>query len=1100
MLKIYKASAGSGKTFTLAREYITLILGEKRDDGIYRLARRGGSRHRHILAITFTNKATEEMKGRIIHELAVLAGREPGWTAPSPYLDYLRELFGCSAGQLMEAAASALDDILHDFNSFNVSTIDAFFQLVLRTFAREAEIDGNYEVELDDERVIALGVDEMLSSLNLRDGNTRDNMYLLRWLETYMTDKVAEGGSFNVFNRSSQLHANLIKFFKNISGETFVDNEKQIMDYLDDPQRLTDFDKHLASAIGAARRATADACSAAVEHIAACGCEGVLQKNTLGMLKAWIKGRRADGKDPGATPRNILDDPDKAYLKAGVSSPLRTAHLDTLIAEACRCVTEGYESTRFLEILRGNLFHLGLLKRLNECISSYRKENSTIMLSDTNAILRRIIGKDDTPFVYERLGQELEHFLIDEFQDTSPLQWENLLPLVETSMSRSKDCLVIGDEKQCIYRFRNSEPRLLMNLHSAFEGECDSRGTSPQENTNWRSSAEVVRFNNTLFMALASVTGNAELYKNVVQLVSPKHIRHQGYVKVRDFDALGKMSGDERRAAMLDAMTEELQSALDAGYKPKDVAVLVRTRKEGERVIEHLMRLQSEEGRFKNVRIVSDQSILVSSSGVVRLIISVLRFLTATDDVTSSRKKSRREIARLLNRYEFFRSRNLTASRSLIEALSSPEVIEEIASEAIAVNCLNLPTVVERIITRYVTPADRLSQNLFICAFQDLVNDFVKNGNGDIRSFLEWWDEKGYRTPVAGVADDLSLSVLTIHKAKGLEYKVVLLPFAGAKEVTVKEVKWFEMPEIPGIPSDIIPPFIPINCTSALEGTPFQQEFLKLQGDVLMDELNVFYVALTRAVDRLYVGLAVTRGTSVADYVRDAIAACTPDYVANLSAEVPVEKGSEYMPLATGSDGIMEIGTPTVAGVDKKADVTALTPSVAEEMPVYWSSDRDDLWDGTRVDDVSRYDFANARRRGIVIHDLMARIHSLDEVDTVITKMIREGEIPAHEIDEVRSTAHRLLSDDRAARWFEDTERVLIERPVMVDGEEHRPDRVVWTADGNIDIIDYKTGQENPSRYRRQVRRYMDRFAEMGYENVRGYLWYLDSGEIVEVL
>ncbi|MDE5785641.1 MAG: PD-(D/E)XK nuclease family protein, partial [Duncaniella sp.] len=589
-----------------------------------------------------------------------------------------------------------------------------------------------------------------------------------------------------------------------------------------------------------------------------------------------------------------------------------------------------------------------------------------------------------------------------------------------------------------------------------------------------------------------------ELYGNVVQLVSVKHRSHAGYVKVRDFDALGNISGDERRESMLQAMTDELQSALDAGYKPKDVAVLVRTRKEDERVIEHLMRLQSEEGRFQGVRIVSDQSILVSSSGVVRLIVSVLRFLTATDDVTSSRKKSRREIARLLNRYEFFRSRNLTASRSLVEALSSPEIVEEIASEAIAVNCLNLPTVVERIITRYVPQADRRSQNLFICAFQDLVNDFVKNGNGDIRSFLEWWDEKGYRTPVAGVADDLSLSVLTIHKAKGLEYKVVLLPFAGAKEVTVKEVKWFAMPRIDGIPPEIIPPYIPVNCTSALEGTPFEQEFRKLGGDVLMDELNVFYVALTRAVDRLYVGLAVTRGASVADYVRDAIALCTPDYVAALADDVPVEEGSEYIPLAFDKDGVIEIGVPTVAGADKKADVTALTPALTEEMPAYWSSDRDDLWDGTRVDDVSRYDFASARRRGIVIHDLMARLRGLDDVDSVITKMIREGEIPAHEIDSVRATVSRLLSDDRAARWFENTERVLIERPIIVDGEERRPDRVVWTADGNVEIIDYKTGKENPARYRRQVRCYMDRFAEMGYGNIRGYLWYLDTGDIVE--
>ncbi len=1093
MLKIYKASAGSGKTFTLAREYITLILGERNEDGTYRLARKGTSRHRHILAITFTNKATEEMKTRIIHELAVLAGREPGWKEPSPYRKYLLELFGCSPDQLKAASNQALDDLLHDFNSFNVSTIDAFFQLVLRTFAREAEIDGNYEVELDDERVIALGVDEMLGSLNLRDNSSRDNRYLLRWLETYMTDKVAEGGSFNVFNRSSQLHGNLIKFFKNISGETFVDHEKEIMDYLDDPQRLVDFDRALATMITDKRRLTADSCSEAIRYIEQNGCEGIIQANTKGFLKAWRSGRRADGKDPGATPGNVVDDINKAYLKSSLSSPLRSPQLDDLITEAARNIIQGHETVRFLELLRRNLFHLGLLKRLSRSIGMYRKENSTIMLSDTNAILRRIIGTDDTPFVYERLGQELEHFLIDEFQDTSPLQWENLLPLVETSMSRDKDCLVIGDEKQCIYRFRNSEPRLLMNLHNDFAGMSESRGNAPGENTNWRSSADVVRFNNTLFSALARVTDNEQLYDNVVQQVSEKHLEHRGMVTVRDFVELKDLSGEERNEAMLQEMTRHLQDALDSGYQPADVAVLVRTRREGERVIRHLLDLQSGEGRFPGVRFVSDQSITVSSSGVVRLIISVLRFLTATDDVSSPHKKSRREIARLLNRFEFFRSRNLSASRSLIEALSSPEVVEEIASEAIAVNCLNLPTVVERIINRYVPLDDRRSQNLLICSFQDMVNEFIKNGNGDIRSFLDWWDEKGYNTPVAGVADRQSLSILTIHKAKGLEFKVVLIPFAGAKEVKVDEVKWFRMPALEGFDPAIVPPYIPVNCSKSLEGTPFVDKYERLRSEVIMDELNVFYVALTRAIDRLYIGLASTRNQSVADIVREAIQLCTAEFISTLR-----QSDDNFVSFPPFIDSVMKIGTEGTARADSKSESTALTPAGAEEMPVYWSSDRDDLWEGTRVDDISRYDFMSPRRRGIVIHDLMARLHSLDDIDAVFTKMVREGSIPSHEVANVRETLDHLLNDQRVRRWFENTGRVLIERPVMIDGQEHRPDRVVWTSDGHIDIIDYKTGKENSTRYRRQVRRYMDHFAGMGHRNIRGYILYLDTSEITE--
>ncbi len=1095
MINIYKASAGSGKTYTLTLEYIKLILGERLDDGSYRLARNSRNRHRSILAITFTNKATEEMKNRIIHELAVLARREPGWTAPSGYEPTLTALFGCTAEQLCEQAGKALDDLLHDFNYFNVSTIDAFFQTVLRAFAREAEIDGNYELELEDKLVISLGVNELLNSLRTR--SSRENSYLLSWLETYMTEKVEQGNTFNIFNRSARLHKELIDFFSKITGETFVDIRDSVMEYLADPSRLVRFEKALADRIGERIALISASCNEALTLIDSLGLEnaGLLNKNTLGLLRKFASATPAKLKDTGKTCAKIIENVDSAYIKSKLGSPLRDSRLDAVILSAC-CEIEAGKDVALLELLRKNLFHLGLLKRLDECVSVYRAENSTILLSDTNAIINRIIKDEtDTPFLYERLGERLEHFLIDEFQDTSELQWKNLRPLISNSLAYGHDNLIIGDEKQCIYRFRNSEPELLRNLHSEFPGRNRLSGNNPGENTNWRSSSEVVRFNNTLFTSLAAQTGNTSLYNNVVQLVAKKHRDHTGYVKVRNFT---EPDSDIQREQILDFMTDELVSAIADGYRPCDIAILVRTLKDGTDIVNHLLRRQAEDGILTDVRIISDKSIYISQSPAVRLIISVLRYVTATDDVSSSRKKSRREVARLLNRFEYFRSRCADSSSALYEALHSPESIEEIAGSALTVNCLNLPTVVERIIRRYLPEAERHSENLFLCSFQDIVNDYIRNNSGDIRSFLQWWDEKGSRTAVAGVADEKSLSVLTIHKAKGLEYKVAMIPFAGRKSVTVDEIRWFRTPHIDGVPAEITPEYIPLTCSSVMENTPFAVEYQKLKDEFITDELNVLYVALTRAVDRLIVGLpSHPKFRYVADFVRDAIAAVSPEFVAEMNEKSGVDHHSQFMAISFDANGEIEIGRKLPPIAEEKKPDTALTPLTGTIMPDYQSDDRNDLWDGTRVDDVSRYDFGLARKRGIILHDLLSRINSVDDVDVTVTKMVREGLIPPDEADNIRRQFGELMNDSHVALWFGNPHRVLIERTLTADSEILRPDRVVWTEQGTVDVIDYKTGKGNHSANIRQVRKYVTKLHEIGHDNVRGFLWYLDSGEVI---
>ena len=346
MISIYKASAGSGKTFTLAREYIKLILGRKGEDGRYRLRRPGSQPlHGSVLAITFTNKATEEMKGRIIHELAVIAGAEKGWTEPSPHQEKLCEIFGCSAKQLADVALESLKELLYDFNRFNVSTIDSFFQMVLRSFAHEAEVSGSYEVELDDRGVIAMSIDNLLQDLN-HARQTKESQRLIEWLTRFMTKLIEDGKAFNIFNRSSQVHEDLITFIADISDDTYRDNEKRIIGYLSDPAKFDTFRSMLEGKIKNICDNTANACRAAIAVMKRSDsegrCKGTVNSTIATAIHNWAATGYYNTPSLSATLLKAIDDIESAYVSKGRTSPIR-AELDPALGNALQAIGQGFE-------------------------------------------------------------------------------------------------------------------------------------------------------------------------------------------------------------------------------------------------------------------------------------------------------------------------------------------------------------------------------------------------------------------------------------------------------------------------------------------------------------------------------------------------------------------------------------------------------------------------------------------------------------------------------------------------------------------------------------------------------------------------------------
>lgn len=1093
MLSIYKASAGSGKTYRLTYEYIVMLLGQKDDNSRYSLYTSGRNHHRAILAITFTNKATDEMKRRIIHELAVLAGREPGWSDDSPYLADLMKLYNCSRQRLTKAASKALDELLYDFGFFNVSTIDAFFQTVLRTFAREAELTGNFELELDKDYVVQLGASELLTTLSNEDAGESRRSLKMKWVIDYMHSLAREGKSFNIFNRNSNLFSSFVKLISGMLDEKFDLKADDITAYLNDPGRISKFLQEITGRETILKQQASTACRTLIEQAGADGSDAI-NKNFWGpathcAMTGWVKNA------PSATIVKAIDDPEGVLKKNFKSSH---SHLLPYISDCASRIVNGYRQVAHITVTRRNIHILGMLGDVLNYMNQYCADNNTLLLSSTNDLLRRIIADDDVPFIYERIGVWLDHYLIDEFQDTSELQWTNIKPLVSQSMASGKDCLIIGDEKQCIYRFRNSDPSLLQHkVQDDFAHDSQVIGDNVSGNTNWRSSAAVVRFNNTFFTALSHAMGLADNYSNVVQQMPSKTLKTpRGHIV---FTCI------EDEEASLDAMLEKIKDEIDRGYRPCDIAVLTRWSKDARQVINAILNRVEKDPEYPRVSVISDDSLEIAKSPAVKFIVSMLRYMVSSDFADRA-SVSQRQLARLINHYEYINSRGgCNQSEALVKAIeitatdekesSSPADTPPVAGD------INLLSIVEAIVRDYIPDKARLEQNMYISAFEDIVSDWIERGESDIRGFLKWWDTTGSSATVSSPEADNALRVLTIHKSKGLEFKCVHIPY-GSWRYTPKSstIEWFEPKGFDTLDESIIPPLIPLNVSSALADTEYREHYEKLLRDNLVDELNVTYVAYTRAVDELHVHYTDTKGET-GQYITGTLAAITPDYASTLwdgiKGSFPADAETIFTHLEQEPGTLTyTVGTPMAATTVEDEKLTAVDPSGNIDMPTYASLDRRDIWSTIDIDRDNS--LSAARQRGIMLHKVMEGVESLNDIRNSARRLAARGIIPRHEVDDIVAYLERQIELSDVRDWFDGYLRLVKERPIVTAEGMRIPDRIVWKANGEIDIIDFKTGEERKS-YASQVRKYIALMREAGYERINGYLWYLDRGYIVKV-
>ncbi|MCI2081605.1 MAG: UvrD-helicase domain-containing protein [Bacteroidales bacterium] len=1025
MMKVLKASAGSGKTYSLTKEYLMLLFMSGSD-----------TEYRHILAVTFTNKATDEMKVRILKELDKLA-KNP---AESDYYDDIVEHTAFKTEEKVGSFATGLlENILHDYSRFSVCTIDKFFQRTMRSFAREIGQSSSYQVELDGNSVVDAALDRIYASLG-----EPENAELLEILTYYAEDLVRDGMSWD-FNVPLESVASTflnegfkIKASGNDIGGFDIRSVWRELDRI-----KGDFKSELRG-IG----------SSFLDDL---GRAGLIVSDLIRGSRSpfFYFSRIAAGfvEAPSGTLMELAGNPEGWAAK---KSPKRE-DIECAASSMCHYITDADDlfKAKFgiysSAVATGeSLYALTLFSALRKEMQEVLREKDSILLSDTPDVLNRIIGDEDAPFIYEKIGVRFNHYMLDEFQDTSLLQWRNFKPLIRESLASGEEDLVVGDVKQSIYRWRGSDWSLLRDIGKQF-------GDLPVEvgglRTNYRSAWAIVDFNNAFFdgrkvrlsaprqlqdkfdlvfpsagIGTGEITG---MYSDSVQLKAPNNEDLEGHVLVEEVPlSEGKdytLTEDLHAIGGKKAL-EYIKKLTESGYEYRDMALLSRSNAE----VAELSKLLTDEG----IPVFTEESLELGSSPAVQRVVSALRFLTDSESPLNI----------YLTKGRMFGNTDIKSMSLYNAVLSVIEAERNISENDVA----------------------------FLNSFLDAVSDFIRSNSSDPVAFLAWWDEEGRSRKISSPSGCNAVSVMTVHKAKGLQYKVVIIPFFLFRcGIRKNHTIWCS----PSLLSDQVPfnsiPVAPIKCSDALMGSIYSDDYRREILNTYIDSLNTAYVVCTRAVNELIIiAPRNSRDCCIANMLTGFLRDFGPDF---------------------DEKGIFEKGNWTHGKVDAEgaSEAKESLQSTFTSVPI-----------GERLKLTLRGgDFfgKGERMRGIIRHDIMSKINTAGDIGDALDYFVFQGELGPEDKEPVGNEITGLLDSVRERHWFDGTYDVRNEAEILSGDAVYRPDRVMVSKDGrNAVVVDYKFGDEKGG-YLAQVRNYVELLKAMGYESVQGYLWYCPSGKIIMV-
>ena len=1142
MLELQRASAGSGKTFTLAKKFIWYYITIPDEEGNRRLRTPAelADSLGHILAVTFTNKATNEMQQRIVEKLYALGYPPQGGRRPDYQDEFLEELNEMSEKKVTEedlgaTCRRAVSLLLNNYSDFQVSTIDSFFQQVLRTFAYESDLSDSYRIELDTDYLSAMAIDALLEDIN----SGHDSSGASFWIGELMSRAKSDGKKWNVFAKSSagdNPYALLTESVKRLENEEFKEIRRSLDDYFstepDFPGLYLDLQRKYESPVVEAHLRLREI-SKKMRHILN-SLESRIDSKDVKIFQ-----RRLDSVSASKSfelPVNSKKEPVES-LEQDFPNTYHTRKKkgDTpayeAIEEADAEMAEAYgvwsarlrgPEFRHWRLYRENLPFMGLLQAIREKRDEYLRENNAIELGETNAMLHDIIGEDDAPFIYERIGTRLNHFLIDEFQDTSKMQWRNMSPLLHESVGRGNENLIIGDAKQSIYRFRNADSSLISRRVPEEFGCSDEEASSGAErNTNWRSDLRIVQFNNTFFAFLAdelnrTVGSGASParrdfmadYMNVVQ--HPHHKDEKGYVEV--IRGAADLTGTWNEF-VLSSIPRIVEDVLSRGFRMRDIAILVDRNTEGEEVIATLTEYNAQlPPESRRLEYVSEQSLKLTSSAAVALVVSVLETISrgADPEVRTGEDRARRGVADWADvacNFRFFALRHPELSTpdclaGFFEEGGDNNAIGEMLKKMQAVT---LPALVESIIAEFI-PADiRSTDAVFLAAFQDIVLEYGENRPSDIASFLRWWNDKKISASISSPEDMDAITVMTVHKSKGLEFPVVIVPFANASFKDgggKKEWRWIR-PEVITSEKGALPPYLPIPTAPILEGTSHEHLLNEYYDLRKMDIMNSIYVAFTRAASELYI-FSKPSGRTEDPVVMSSLLGRFCERVRE-SEEYGIRVEMMDPDVLRGDDdGSYSYGEKAIRHEkeSRKGEGTehVMTDYAVRPTPDFLLYRTEDLPEVVDADDPELSEDTDPRSEGNILHEIMQSVERQSDIPRAVRRMAIKGLITSAEASRLGAFLTVKTSRPEVKGWFEEGWRVVNERPLLRAGNiMKRPDRVMISPEGDAVVVDYKFGESMSThrKYAAQVYDYVETLKNTGrFRSVTGYLWYVRMDRI----
>ncbi len=1060
-LTVYTASAGSGKTFTLAVEYIKLLIKDPYN-------------YRKILAVTFTNKATEEMKMRILSQLYGIWKKLPD---SNDYMEKVCTQLDIDENHASKQAGIALYNLLHNYNYFRIETIDSFFQSILRNLARELDLTTNLRLSLNDTQVEQQAVDKLIENLDARNE-------ILFWIIDYIKQKISDDKSWNVITE-------IKNFGRTIFNDKYKDSSEELAQFMSVKGRYEAYVKTMKHEHEASRDKMKDYGEAFMQAIdqegltiddfkyAKTGVYGFFLKLTNGIFDESIVGKRIE---------ECSQNPESWYNKKNPNAPvihsLVVNKLYNMLNEAIAERPKQWMRHKSAEMTLKHINQLRLLSVIEKKVRELNNEANRFLLSDTQHLLQSLIDGSDSPFIFEKTGSHLSHIMIDEFQDTSTVQWKNFkILLLECMSQEDSHNLIVGDVKQSIYRWRSGDWRLLNNISDEF-GKNNKQIEHIPLDTNYRSEKNVVDFNNAFFEVArdgSSVPEIKSAYKDVAQKVKDGK-KDNGYVCIE------LLPTADYETETLEKIKGFIEQLIDKGARQNEIAILVRMNSHIPLIAGYLQ----QQLHHKNINIVSDEAFRLEASVAVSIIISALHLLLHPEDNLEKAKLVKAYQKRIVNT-SLLDSEILTDSNMLDKWL--PEEYVENQQYLLKMPLYDLCQHLYGIFH-----LDRLaSEGSYVATFNDKLSEFIADSSSDISMLIKEWNDNLKNINIQGTEIN-GIRLMSIHKSKGLEFANVIVPFCDWKiEKTNGNVLLCNTTKKPF--GNL--PLIPIDYSSKMEGTVYEDEYHEEHAQNEVDNLNLLYVAFTRAAANLYViGKKNVKGTrselleacidKVAKKLDGAVCALSD----SLDAPVSFEYGNIYVKAEKSikeSDNVF-LQTSTNQGINissKKTDVEFRQSNESKRF--------------TNADDEEEDGKNSYVKVGLVLHNILSEIRTKDDIEMALSRLEQDGVIYDENItnQRVKDMLAKRLNAPKVAEWFSGKWDVVNETTIITkDPEtgkliEKRPDRVMTNGSDAV-VVDFKFGKHK-EEYICQVREYAHLLREMGYENVKGYIWYVYSNKILEV-